>query len=156
MSESDPRQIGSRRNGGVRRFVRSYADLDVYQRGMSLLKPVHDLALTLPDYEKYDLANQMRRACKSVPTNIAEGYGRRRSPKEFKQFLTTAMGSATEMEVHLEIAHRLGYVGDQQFTDLQDGYRVIARQLYRLIEHWHSVDTRPPNSDLSEPRGGTL
>ena len=62
---------------------KGYEDLEVYRRAFAMLKPVHELALSLPDYEKYDLASQMRRAAKSVPTNIAEGYARRRSPKEF-------------------------------------------------------------------------
>ena len=64
--------------------IKSFHDLEVYQRGMALLRPVHDLVLTFPDYEKFDLASQLRRACKSVPANIAEGYAKRRSAKEFR------------------------------------------------------------------------
>lgn len=128
--------------------IKSFRDLEVYQRGMSLLKPVHDLARTLPDYEKYDLANQLRRACKSVPANIAEGYAKRRSAKEFRAYLANAMGSATEMEVHLEIARELGYVTGEEATQLIEQYQILARQLYRLIEKWRSLEIRPPTSDL--------
>lgn len=56
-----------------RRPIRSFRDLEVYQRSWALLQPVHILALTFPDYEKFDLANQVRRAAKSIPANIAEG-----------------------------------------------------------------------------------
>lgn len=70
---------------------------------MKALLAVHKLALAFPDYKRYALADQIRRASKSVPTNIAEGYGRRKSAKEFKHFLSIALGSANEMTVHLEI-----------------------------------------------------
>ena len=62
--------------------------------------------------------------------------------------LANAMGSATEMEVHLEIARELGYVGADKSAQLIDEYRILARQLYRLIEKWRSADLRPPTSAL--------
>ena len=120
--------------------IRSYRDLEVYQRSMALLKPIHQVVLSFPDYEKFDLASQPRRACKSVPANIAEGYAKRRSAKEFRAFLANAMGSATEMEVHLEIARELGYITDEECARLVDEYQIVARQLYRLIEKWQSFE----------------
>ena len=50
--------------------IQSYRDLEVYQRAKKLIVPVYDLAATLPDQEKYDLCDQLRRTCKSVATNI--------------------------------------------------------------------------------------
>ncbi len=136
----------------ARRFIRSYEDLDVYQRAMEIMPVVHRLVLTFPEYEKYDLATQIRRASKSVPANIAEGYAKKRSPKEFRAFLTNAMGSATEMEVHLKIALKLGYVGKGECSRIIGEYEIIGKQLYRLIEHWRSIDSAsPPTSHLSEP-----
>lgn len=120
---------------------------------MTLLRPVHEFVLRFPDYEKYDLANQLRRACKSVPANIAEGYAKRRSAKEFRAYLATALGSATEMKVHLEIAHALGYVSSEEAEPLIEQYEVLARQLYRLIERWRSAGLRPPTSDLPATNG---
>ena len=67
----------------VRGVITSFRDLEVCQRGMSLLGPIHELALQFPDYEKFDLASQLRRAAKSLPANIAEGYAKRRSAKGF-------------------------------------------------------------------------
>jgi four helix bundle protein len=128
--------------------IKSFHDLEVYKRGMALLKPVHDAVLTFPDYEKFDLANQLRRASKSVPANIAEGYARRRSAKEFRAYLANAMGSATEMEVHLEIARKLGYLSADESACLVSEYQILARQLDRLIEKWRGPDLRPPTSDL--------
>ena len=56
-----------------RRPIRNYHDIEAFQRAMTLLRPVHRLALKLPDYEKFDLASQLRRASKSIPANVAGG-----------------------------------------------------------------------------------
>jgi len=150
------REIGGRRSdvGGkpaqVRGPIRSFRDLEVYQRLWALLKPVHARAATFPDYEKFDLANQIRRAAKSVPGNIAEGYAKRRSAKEFKAYLAHAMGSATEMEIYLEIARELEYISEADYQRFASEHKIVARQLYRLIESWRSIDLRPPSSDIRE------
>ncbi len=121
--------------------ITSYRDLDVYQRAMKALLAVHKMALKFPEYERYALADQVRRASKSVPTNIAEGYGRRKSAKEFKHYLTMALGSANEMIVHLEIARELGYDTPENCGTLIEEYNVIGKMLYRLIENWRSTPT---------------
>lgn len=125
---------------------KGYEELEVYRRARALLKPVHDLALTLPDYEKFDLANQLRRACKSIPANIAEGYARRRSAKEFCLFLTTALGSANEMEVHLDIAFELGYIEQSTHQELGAAYNELGRMLNGLIRYWRTVDSSAPSA----------
>jgi four helix bundle protein len=118
------------------RAIRSYEDLEVYQRAMALLPQAHRLALSLPDFEKHDLADQMRRASKAIPANIAEGYGKRRSAKEFKAYLTTALGSTNEMLVHLKIAASLDYVAQEHCNELIAAYTVVGKQLCRLIQRW--------------------
>jgi len=140
----------------ARRFIRTYEDLDVYQRSMDALERVHEVTLGFPDYEKYDLGQQLRRAAKSVPANIAEGYAKKRSPKEFRSFLTNALGSATEVEVHLKIALRLHYIEESLAHELVEEYEIIGKQLYRLIEHWRTFDaprpaSRVPSPDREEP-----
>ena len=117
---------------------KGYEDLEVYRRGLALQKPVHTLVLRFPDYEKYDLANQMRRACKSIPTNIVEGYARRRSPKEFCSYLALSVGSANEMEVHFKIAKELDYVSEDEYVHFLEEYQIIGKQLTRLIQYWRS------------------
>jgi four helix bundle protein len=97
---------------------------------------MHDLVKRFPRFEEFDLAQQMRRACKSVPTNIAEGYSRRQSAKDFKLFLSHAQGSANEMVVHLKIAVELGYIPPAEAAALTERYQAIGRQLHRLIENW--------------------
>lgn len=117
---------------------KGYEDLEVYRRAFAMLKPVHQLVLSFPDYEKYDLANQMRRAAKSVPTNIAEGYARRRSPKEFCSFLAMSVGSANEMEVHVKIMRELEYANEDVCTAMLVDYQTIGKQLTKLIQYWRA------------------
>jgi four helix bundle protein len=118
-------------------FIRSYEDIEAFKRSMALLKPVHRCALGLPNYERLELASQIRRASKSVPTNIAEGYGKRRSARHFKAYLEHALGSSNEMIVHLQVAEELEYVTEERATPMIDEYRVVCKLLVRLIEKWH-------------------
>ncbi len=90
----------------------------------------------LPKYEAYDLAQQMRRASKSIPANIAEEYSKRRTAKDFKLYLAHAMGSANEMVVHIRMAVQLGYCGAEESGGLIEGYSVVGKQLNRLIQQW--------------------
>ena len=86
--------------------------------------------------DRFDLGDQMRRASKSIPANIAEGFGKKASEKEFKQYMKTAMASATEMETHLDVAARLGYVKGKELQVLLEGYSHVGQQLNRLIAYW--------------------
>ena len=113
-----------------------YERLEVYQRAMTLVPKVEEFIRTLPRVERYGLVNQRGRASRSVPTNIAEGYAKRRSAKEFCAYLTTAMGSANEMEVHLEIAAQLGYLDRGSHRELAGEYSTLGKQLNRLIASW--------------------
>ena len=74
--------------------VRSFRDLDVYQRAYRVSLDVHKVTLGFPKMEQYALANQMRRASKSICANIAEGFAKQRaSPAEFRRYLMIAVGS---------------------------------------------------------------
>jgi four helix bundle protein len=123
--------------------TRGYRDLDVYTRSMEALIKAHAFAASLPDIERYELAAQIRRASKSIPADIAEGYAKRRSPKELVSFLTTALGSANEMEVHAEIADKLGYADETAFRELVEEYSIIGRQLAALIASWRNRPRTP-------------
>ena len=103
---------------------------------MDLLVRIHELCKRLPPQEKYDLGSQMRRASKSIPANVAEGFSKRASVNEFKHYMRTAMASANEVETHLRIAEQLGYVRGNELDQLVDGYNHVGRQLNRLIATW--------------------
>ena len=129
VASSSSLVAGEKRAGG-------YRDLEVFQRSLDALVGIHTFAATLPNIERYELASQLRRASKSIPANIAEGYAKRRSVKEFISYLTTALGSANEVEVHLEIAGRLTYGDSETRTELLSEYGIIGRQLAALIRSW--------------------
>lgn len=89
-------------------MVRTYRDLVVWQKSMTMVKEVYSIVKYLPLEEKYALGDQLRRAAVSVPSNIAEGHVRN-SVKEYIQFLAVANGSCAELETQLELVVMLGY-----------------------------------------------
>ena len=89
--------------------IETYRDLEVWQTGMEMVVTVYRLTGQFPDKERYGLTSQAQRAAVSVPANIAEGYGRGHRP-EYVHHLYIARGSLLELETHMELAVRLGYV----------------------------------------------
>ena len=81
-------------------YIKSHKDLIVWQKSILLVKEIFILTNKLPKSEIFGLTSQMRRAAVSIPSNIAEGYGRK-SPNEYNQFLSIAYGSALELETQL-------------------------------------------------------
>ncbi len=86
--------------------TKSFKDLIVWQKAMTLTKEVYSLCKKLPKDELFALSSQMRRSAVSIPSNIAEGYGRR-NKKEYLQFLGVAYGSACELETQLILCKEL-------------------------------------------------
>ena len=89
--------------------VKSYRELIAWQKAMDLVVQVYEMSRTFPREEVYGLTSQLRRAAVSIPSNIAEGQGRR-SSKEFIRFLGIAYGSLQETETQIILATRLGYL----------------------------------------------
>ena len=116
--------------------IRSYRDLEAYKRSRSLIVPIHELIVTLPDTEKYGLCDQMRRASKSVVDNIVEGYSHKDTPAKMKSFRRISMGSANEMVEHLEQAVMLHHAQSETVQPLIDEYTIVAKQLNKLIQNW--------------------
>ncbi len=114
----------------------SFLDLDVYKRAFQASKIIlFDVIPALPDKEKYDLADQMRRAAKSIPALLAEGYAKKNQLKGFQKYLIDAMGEANEMMVHLCYAKEY-LPKNVKILSLIDEYNIIGKQLYRLQESW--------------------
>lgn len=114
------------------RRIRSHRDLIVWQKGMELVVAVYDLCKSFPKEETYGLTSQLRRAAVSIPANIAEGQGRR-LPREFAQFLANARGSLLELDTHLELARRLGYINETQHFVVQERVDEVGRLLNGLL-----------------------
>jgi len=88
-------------------MIKSFRDLEVYRESYQLMIIIHQKVKEFSIYEKMDLVSQMRRASKSISANIAEGWAKRNHEKEFKKHLDISIGSANEMEVHIETARDL-------------------------------------------------
>lgn len=112
--------------------IKSYRDLQVWQKGVQLASLVYQTSRVLPKDEQFGLISQMRRAAVSVPSNIAEGYGRR-SRADYVRFLNMAMGSLFELQTQAEIAANLGYFAVEVSQPLVADAREIERMLSALI-----------------------
>lgn len=117
-------------------MIQSYSDLEVYQESYQLVLNVEKAIKMLPKSEKYDLASQLRRASRSIPPNIAEGWAKRHYVAEFKKKLITCIGEANEMEVHLKTAKDLKLLPKDVCDDLIKKYQILGRKLNRLIKNW--------------------
>ncbi|MCA9349057.1 four helix bundle protein [Candidatus Saccharibacteria bacterium] len=105
-----------------------YKKLEVWQRSMKFVVAVYSVCEKLPDYEKYSLADQLRRASVSIPSNIAEGQ-KRANKKETVQFTYVAISSLAEVETQLILASRLhGVKTDDLLTECE----IIGRMLTAL------------------------
>ena len=116
--------------------IKSYEELQVYQEGYRLAIEIHKITQKMPKEERYELGQQTRRAAISVPANIAEGYGRKNSTKEFQHFLRNAMGSANEVKVYVDMMKDLDYIDPGTHQQLKQSYETLTKKLYRLIERW--------------------
>ena len=114
-------------------FANWVEDLDVFRRAYRLSLEVHRASLEFPRIEQFALADQIRRASKSICANIAEGFGKQRQSRiEFHRFVSMAIGSADEMQVWTLYARDLGYIGSEVAERWQSEYREIARMLQGL------------------------
>jgi four helix bundle protein len=113
-------------------MVTSYKDLKVWQRGIELSLAIYKLTASFPSDERFGLISQLQRAAVSVPSNIAEGYGRG-TRKDYKQFLSIARGSTLEVQTQLLIARELGYGNPALFQRADSLAEEGSKMLYSLI-----------------------
>ena len=114
-------------------FVSRVEELEVFGRAYRVSLEVHRASLEFPRIEQFALADQVRRASKSICANLAEGFGRQRlSRPEFGRFLMMAIGSADEMQVWTMYCRDLGYIGSDVAERWQGEFQEIARMLWGL------------------------
>jgi four helix bundle protein len=119
--------------------IKSYRDLEVYQKTYDAsVEVMKNIVPKLPDSEKYDLKDQLSRACKAIPRLIAEGYAKRHQKKGFQKYLDDAMAECNETVVCLSQCRDIysRYVDIKLCTKLVEIYDIAGRQLYRLEEAW--------------------
>ena len=113
--------------------MRNFKELKVWQKSHKLTLAVYKGTAIFPKEEVYGLTSQIRRACSSIPANIAEGCGRG-SEAEFAQFLQIAIGSASELESHLLLAHDLGFLKSNDYKLMEQETCEIKRMLATFIK----------------------
>ena len=114
-------------------MLKNYKELRVWQRAYQLCLDVYSITRSFPKEERYGLTSQLRRAAVSVPSNIAEGYGRK-TTGEYIQALYIAYGSNCEMETQVLLSGDLKYIREEDSEKLKQGVGDVERMLKGLIK----------------------
>ena len=126
--------------------MKSFRELEVWRASMDLVEQVYGLVAEFPREEKYALSDQLRRAAVSIPSNIAEGFGRE-THKDFAHFIAQARGSLYEVDTQVELAKRCGFVTD---TDgVCETIGKISKMLSSLLRHLKSTHAPSAKGVLS-------
>lgn len=116
-------------------MIRSFKELQVWQKAMDAAMEVFTLTKTFPSEEKYSLTDQIRRSSRSVPANVAEAWRKRRYPAAFVSKLNDAEGEAAETQTHLELALRCTYLDAETVARLDGIYNEILAMLDNMAAH---------------------
>ena len=114
----------------------TYKDLIVWQKSISLVTDVYTLTKKFPVDERYGLVTQLNRAVISVPSNIAEGWGRELS-KNYLQFLRISRGSLMEVETMILISKNLNFITEKDYLEIQGKIEEVGKILQGLIKSIH-------------------
>ncbi len=132
--------------------IEFYEDLEIWQQGMDLLVEVYRVADSLPQRERYNLIDQMCRAALSVPSNIAEGWGRGRGASQ-AHFIKISRASLFELSTQLEAARRLGYLSDQLAAEMKQRTDNLGKKI-NSSQTWlerHIVREEPAPYGIPSP-----
>ncbi len=103
-----------------------FRGLEIYQLSFDLSVKIHHLTLKLPKYETYEEGSQLRRSSKSIPSNIAEGYGRKRYRNDFVKFIAYALSSCDETSVHLDILVNTNSISKEEHKYFINKYKELG------------------------------
>jgi four helix bundle protein len=113
-------------------MIKSHKDLIVWQKGKDLVELIYDVTKTFPSNEQFGLVSQLRRAVVSIPSNIAEGYGRQ-STGNYKQFLSISRGSLLELETQIILSILLKYLEKNKSEIIVNKIEELSKMLSSLI-----------------------
>jgi four helix bundle protein len=113
--------------------MKDFRTLKVWEKAHTLTLKIYKLTALFPKHETYGVTSQIQRAAVSIPTNIAEGCGKA-SDAELRRYFLIAMGSSSELEYLLLLAHDLGYLSDEVYVDLQNHLVETRKMLNAFIQ----------------------
>jgi four helix bundle protein len=128
--------------------IKSYRDLDVWKKSVLLVTEIYKTTANFPKEEIYGLTSQIKRSAVSVPSNIAEGRGKR-STRDFIRFLNISYGSLCELETQLIIANNLALLKTTDLETLLNASSEIARMLNGLINSLEDKLSSPKSRILN-------
>lgn len=115
--------------------INSFKDLIVYQKAYKLAMKIFELSGNFPMEEKYSLTDQMRRSSRSVTSNIAEAWAKKRYPKSFINKLTDSLGEEYETEVWLDYVKDCTYIPDKIHSEILSEYEEVRKMLISIINN---------------------
>lgn len=124
--------------------IHSYEDLVVYQRLLALVFEVHEISLSFPKFELYELGSQVRRSSNSGPANLAEGWNNRHTTI-YLEGINRALAEVQETRHHLTVAHGKKYLTTEQYRSLLGRYeecRMMLKGLERSLAGFVAKKTR--------------
>jgi len=104
--------------------MNTFREIKVWQKAMNFVTKLYKNTRSFPQEELFGLTSQMRRSAVSIPSNIAEGFGRK-STNEFKRFLQISMGSLFELQTQLEISKNIDFLAESEYNELYQDSREI-------------------------------
>lgn len=113
--------------------MNSYRDLIVWKKSMLLVTSIYKLTSEFPDDEKFGLTSQIKRSAVSIPSNIAEGYGRNYR-KDYSRFLQISRGSLYENQTQMEIAVNLSFLKEEDLKEIKELSLEVEKMLNSLIK----------------------
>jgi four helix bundle protein len=108
--------------------MKTFRDLFIWQKAMTLVTNTYQITQQFPNEELFGLTSQIRRSAVSIPSNIAEGYGRE-SQKDFLRFINFAVSSLFELQTQIEIAKNINYLNETEFNNIFEKTRELEAMM---------------------------
>lgn len=123
-------------------MLKNYKELKVWQKSYQLCLEIYRITKDFPKNEQYGLTSQIRKAVVSIPSNIAEGYGRKTTP-DYLRSLYIAYGSCCELETQILLSGDLGYIKDNGIKEILGKIGEVERMLKALIKSLENKHSKP-------------
>jgi four helix bundle protein len=119
-------------------MIKALHDMDVFNLSFRFAMDIFVLSKNFPKEERYSLIDQIVRSSRSIPANIAEGWGKRIYENEFKKHLVYALGSVEETKTWLLFAKECGYIKDENYQIVFSNCEEIGAKIFKLYQNWKS------------------